>query len=124
MKNNAQHLLDWFQEIPFTEIVRIFPHSRLLDLRGDEMQEELLHLSESWCRKSIEERDLIKEQINMKSWEDLPWETQERLEEVFFIPEDKDNLFVDQYKRPYTKTVHGKIYCCSKKEYHYSVKNK
>jgi hypothetical protein len=119
-----QHLLDWFQEIPFTDIVRIYPHSKLLDLRGDEMQEELAHLSESWCRKSIEERDLIKQELSMKAWEELGWEMQEILEQSFFIPEDKKDLFVDEFKRPYTKTVHGKIQCSARKEYEYSIKNK
>jgi hypothetical protein len=71
MKYNTNHLLDWFQEIPFTDIIRIFPHSRLLDLEGDDMQEELMHLEEVWCKKSVEERDMIKKEILTKSWEEL-----------------------------------------------------
>jgi hypothetical protein len=64
MKYNTHHLLDWFQEIPFTDIVKIFPHSKLLNLKGDDMQEELMHLEEVWCRKSIEERNFIKENLH------------------------------------------------------------
>jgi hypothetical protein len=56
----TDHLLDWLQDVPFKDIVRIFPHSNLLELSGDEMEEELSHLEEVWCRKSTEERDLIK----------------------------------------------------------------
>ena len=54
------HLLDWLQDVPFKDLVKIFPHSNLLELSGDEMEEELTHLEEVWCRKSTEERDLIK----------------------------------------------------------------
>ena len=64
MKYDTTYLLDWFQSIPFTDIVKIFPHSRLLKLEGDEIQEELIHLEEVWCRKSIEERKIIKENLH------------------------------------------------------------
>ena len=123
MKYNTHHLLDWFQEIPFTDIVRIFPHSRLLELQGDKMQEELEHLEEVWCRKSIEERDMIKKEISTKSWEDLSWQQQEELEESFFITTDKTNLFIDEHKRPYVQTANGKEYCSARKNYEYSIKN-
>lgn len=123
MKYNTHHLLDWFQEIPFTDIVRIFPHSRLLELQGDKMQEELEHLEEVWCRKSIEERDMIKKEISTKSWEDLSWQQQEELEESFFITTNKTNLFIDEHKRPYVQTANGKEYCSARKNYKYSIKN-
>lgn len=124
MKFDTNYLLDWFQEIPFTDIVRIFPHSRLMTLQGDEMQEELMHLEEVWCRKSIEERDLIKKQICTKSWKDLSWEVQEKLVDNFIIPVDTVGLFVDEYQRPYVYTPNGRIYCSARKSYEYSIKNK
>lgn len=123
MKYNTNHLLDWFQEIPFTDIVRIFPHSRLMTLQGDEMQEELMHLEEVWCRKATEERDMIKKEISTKSWKDLSWEEQEKLEENFFIPVDKTGLFIDENLRPFFKTSNGNIYCSARKSYNYSIKN-
>jgi hypothetical protein len=123
MKYNTHHLLDWFQEIPFKDIVRIFPHSRLMTLQGDDIEEELMHLEEIWCRKSIEERDFIKKEISTKSWEDLSWEKQEKLEESFFIPVDATGLFIDEHKRPYIQTANGKEYCSARKSYDYSIKN-
>lgn len=123
MEYNTQYLLDWFQTIPFTDIVRIFPHSKLLDLEGDDMQEELMELEEVWCRKSIEERDLIKVNISTKAWEDLSWQEQEELETKFFITTDKRNLFIDEHRRPYVQTANGKEYCSARKSYDYSIKN-
>jgi hypothetical protein len=123
MKYNTQHLLDWFQTIPFTDIIRIFPHSQLMILEGDYMEEELMHLEEVWCRKSTEERDMIKQEVSTKSWEDLSWKEQEVLEHAFFITTDKTNLFIDEHKRPYVQTTNGKEYCSARKSYDYSVKN-
>lgn len=59
MQKNTE-LLYWFKELDKKDIVKIYPHSRLLEFRGDELEQELLHLEESWCRKSIEEREVIK----------------------------------------------------------------
>jgi hypothetical protein len=123
MKHNTQHLLDWFQEIPFTDIVRIFPQTKLLDLEGDDMEEELMHLEEIWCRKSMEERDLIKQQTYTRDWDYLPWEVQEKLLNDFFIPTDKVGVFIDEHQRPYIQTPRGKEYCSARKSYDYSIKN-
>ena len=121
MKYNTQHLLDWFREIPYIDIAKIFPHSRLLEL--EDTEEELEHLEEVWCRKSIEERDIIKENILKKEWKDLSWNTQEKLEQDYILTNSKEDIFIDGDKRPYLQTPNGKLYFSSKKSYEYSFKN-
>jgi hypothetical protein len=59
-------LLNWFQSIPFTSIVEIYPNSNLLVLTGNDMQMELIELEANWNNKSTEEKEQIKLNITNK----------------------------------------------------------
>jgi hypothetical protein len=59
-------LLNWFQSIPFTSIVEIYPNSNLLVLTGNDMQMELIELEANWNNKSTEEKEQIKLNVTNK----------------------------------------------------------
>lgn len=59
----------------------------------------------------------------MKNFKDLTQTEQQSLEQVYFIPTDKANLFLDEHSRPYSQTPVGKMYCSKKTNYNYSIKN-
>lgn len=63
-RDNA--LLNWFQSIPFTSIVEIYPNSNLLVLTGNDMQIELEELETNWNNKSTEEKEQIKLNVTNK----------------------------------------------------------
>jgi hypothetical protein len=59
-------LLNWFQSIPFTSVVEIYPNSNLLVLTGNDMQMELIELEANWNNKSTEEKEQIKLNVTNK----------------------------------------------------------
>lgn len=59
----------------------------------------------------------------MKHFSELPTEQRNNLIETFTLPLSKENIYVDNYNRPFEKTSEGKIYCNRKKEYQYSIAN-
>jgi hypothetical protein len=59
-------LLNWFQSIPFTDIVEIYPNSNLLRLTGNDMEEELEALEADWNSKNTDEKEQIKLNVTNK----------------------------------------------------------
>jgi len=67
MNYRDNELLNWFQSIPFTNIVEIYPNSNLLVLTGNDMQNELEALEADWNNKSTEEKEQIKLNVTNKN---------------------------------------------------------
>jgi hypothetical protein len=67
MNYRDNELLNWFQSIPFTNIVEIYPNSNLLVLTGNDMQNELMDLEADWNNKSTEEKEQIKLNVTNKN---------------------------------------------------------
>jgi hypothetical protein len=60
----------------------------------------------------------------MKKYTDLSEQEKEALEEKFFLTEEKDEIFIDRYGRPYVKKD-GLLYFSMRGNYtKYSIKNK
>jgi hypothetical protein len=59
-------LLNWFQSIPYTSIVKIYPNSNLLALKGHDIEIELIELEINWNNKNTEEKEQIKLNVTNK----------------------------------------------------------
>jgi hypothetical protein len=60
----------------------------------------------------------------MKKYADLSEQEKEALEQRFFLSEEKDEIFIDQYGRPYAKKDGLLYFSMRTNQTEYSIKNK